>query len=158
MTARAAASPGALRSDARGAISLELAIALLPVLLLAGWAWQLLEFRAAELVVQRAAAAAARAASVVLPDDPAFYAGEAPDCFGGARKAQVELAAALVLASTSQFRAPPVVELSADDAGHAIRARVSARFEGWLGSAWPGAASTLAASVTLPYQGARYRY
>lgn len=147
----------ALRSDARGAVSLELVIALLPVLLLGAWVWQTLELRAGELVVRRAADAAARAGAVVLPDDPAFYDGEGVGRYAGARKAEIERAAALILSSSSGFRSMPQVELiAAPDAG-LLSARVSARFDGWLPS-WSPAGRTLAATASAPYQGARYTY
>lgn len=143
---------GALRSDARGAVSLELAVALLPVLALGAWVWHALELRAGELVVRCAAGAAARAAVVVLADDPAYYAGEAVGRFAGARKAQIELAAARVLASSAQLRSPRV-ELGTSAPGGALTARVSARFE-----SWPAEARTLTASASAPLQGARYAY
>jgi hypothetical protein len=141
----------------RGVVSLELVVALLPVLLLGAGAWHVLELRAGELVVRRAADAAARAAAVVLADDPMFYAGERVGRYAGARKAEIERAAALVLASSPGFRALPRVELGADPGAGLLDVRVSARFETWL-LGWPQVGRTLVASADAPYQGARYVY
>ena len=145
-----------LASDARGAVSLELCLALLPVLMLSVWVWQSLELRSAELVVRRAAEAAARAAAVVLSDDPAFYAGERVGFDAGARRAEVERAAALVLLSSPGFRSLPRVELSYRGDG-ALGARVSARFDTGLGTSGVGS-RVLEASATAADQGARYGY
>ena len=146
------------RSGARGSVALDLTLALLPVLALVVWAWHLLELRAGEVIVQRAAGAAARAAAVVLPDDPTFYGGEPVGRFGGARREQVELAAARVLASSTRFHLPPRVELSMVSAGGTLTARVSVRFDAGLGARWLGAGRTLAASAAAPYAGAGYVY
>jgi hypothetical protein len=145
-----------LASDARGAVSLELCVALLPVLMLSVWVWQSLELRSAELVVRRAAEAAARAAAVVLPDDPAFYGGERVGVDAGARRAEIERAAALVLLSSPGFQSVPRVELSHRGDG-ALGARVSARFDTGLGT-WRAGSRMLVASATAADQSARYGY
>lgn len=156
MTARAS-----LRQEARGAVFVEHCIVLVPVLVLALSTWQLVELWVGDLVLRRAAGAAARAAAVVLPDDPAFY-GEVPAGeLAGARRAQIELAAALVVATSPYFRSKPRVELSAA-AGHGVlSAHVSAPFDcvfGWLALVCGGDQRVLSASASASYQGARYRY
>jgi Flp pilus assembly protein TadG len=145
-----------LRADVRGAVAVEIVVALLPVLMLGAWVWQTLALRAGELVVRRAADAAARAAAVVLPDDPTFYEGETPGRYVGARRAEIERAAALVLSSSTELRAVPEVELSAGDES-TIEARVSVRVDGWF-SSWAFGGRTLTATASAPYQGARFAY
>jgi Flp pilus assembly protein TadG len=150
-----------LASDRRGAVFVEHAIVLLPILVLALSSWEMLELWAGDSIVRRAASAAARAAVVVLPDDPAFYAGAPVDRFEGARKIQIELAASLVLASSPHFRSKPRVELSDASAHQPLTATVSAPFHcfgGWLSLVCAGPSRMLVARATQPYHGASYRY
>ena len=75
--------------DARGAVFVEQLIAFLPVMFFFLAAWQLMELCAGDLLVKRAASAAARAAVVVLPDDPMFYGDVAVNSFTGARRRDI---------------------------------------------------------------------
>ena len=94
---------------------------------------------------------------MVLPDDPAFYAGEGVGLYAGTRRAEIERAAALVLSSSRGFRTLPQVELSAAGDAGLFSVRVSARFDGWLPS-WASAGRTLVAGATVSYEGAHYAY
>ena len=64
-----------LASDTRGAIYIEFLIAFIPLFVFFMSMVQLSFLRAAHLVNRHAAVVAARAAIVVLPDDPAQYGG-----------------------------------------------------------------------------------
>ncbi len=91
------------RNGARGAVFVEKLIVYAPLMLLFFMGFQLAEMSAAELVVRRAASAAARAAIVVLPDDPAYYDGEAVHLYEGHRRDDIQLAAAMVLSAAPQL-------------------------------------------------------
>lgn len=93
----------------RGAVYVEFLIVYIPVLLTFFSVWQLGELASANLVVKRATTAAARAATVVLPDDPDFYGGTPVDTYGGARADDIQLAAGLVL-----MAAPQITDMSLD--------------------------------------------
>jgi hypothetical protein len=64
-------------ADARGVVLVEFLIAFIPVFVLFLAIVQLALIAAAQLIVRHAAYAAARSATVVLDDDPRFYAGAA---------------------------------------------------------------------------------
>jgi hypothetical protein len=66
-----------IAGDARGVVFVEFIIAFVPVFVLFLGIVQLALLSAAQLVVQHAAIAGARAASVVLDDDPRYYDGTA---------------------------------------------------------------------------------
>jgi hypothetical protein len=151
---------GVLRHEG-GAVFVEHLLALSPVLVLALFAWQSVELWRGDLLVRHAALAAARAAVVVLPDDPAFYGGAEVDRFTGERRAEIELAAALVLAHDPQFSGKPVVQLD-----HALRhepltVSVSAAYgcsPAWARGFCLIPQRQLSASATLAYEGASYLY
>jgi len=65
-----------LRSDQRGVVYAEFLMAFMPIFVLFLGVIQLCFIGASSLVVQNAAMKGARAAMVVLPDDPFFYEGE----------------------------------------------------------------------------------
>jgi hypothetical protein len=93
-----------LLDDARGVLLIEAILVYVPVALFFFLTWQLGELAAADLVLARAATAAAREAVVVLPDDPRHYAGEAPlDAQAPRRRAAVEAAARSVLSAAPSF-------------------------------------------------------
>jgi Flp pilus assembly protein TadG len=80
MTMRATATmPGSFVRDARGAVYVEFLLVFLPVFLLFLGILELGFLYTGRLVAQHAATRAARAAVVILDDDPAFYGGEARD-------------------------------------------------------------------------------
>lgn len=148
--------------DARGAVSVEYLVAFLPVMFFFTSVWQLTDAYASQLVVQRAASAAGRAASVVLPDDPFYYGGEAANGYSGQRKRQIELAANLVLDASPHILANPEVSIEGASGNGPLTARVRARllcFPGW-GALVCGSDGelTLSAAVRYPYHGASYQY
>ncbi len=105
-------TPKRASSDVRGSVFIEKLIAYAPLLLLFFMAFQLAELSAAQLVVRRASAAAARAAAVVLPDDPAYYDGDAIDVFEGTRRDDIYLAAAMIMSAAPQLDATFSVDVS----------------------------------------------
>ena len=121
-----------LRSS-EGAVFVEQLIALLPTLFFFLATWQLLELCAADLVVKRAANAAARAAIVVLPDDPMFYGGTPVNSFTGARKYDIELSAAMILSTAPQLSADFAVEISPASGNQPLTATVTAPFHCFAG-------------------------
>jgi hypothetical protein len=151
---------GILQHDG-GAVFVEHLIALCPVLVLALFVWQSLELWRGDLLLQHAALVAARAAVVVLPDDPAFYGGVAVDEFAGARRTEIELAAALVLAHSARFSGKPVVQLDRAARHEPLTVSVSATYDclpGWPSRLCLGGRRLLSATATLPYEGAAYLY
>ena len=152
-----------LTRDQRGAVFVEQLIAYLPVMFFFLATWQLLELCAAHLILKRAASAAARAAIVVLPDDPAFYDGVAKDSFSGQRKADIELAAAMILATSPHFSSDFQVEVPSDVKGSApLTATVKAKFycfAGWVSLVCgPTGVRELSAKSSYAYHGAAYSY
>lgn len=152
-----------LRGDQRGAIFVEQMIAYLPVMFFFLATWQLIELCAAHLILKRAASAAARAAIVVLPDDPAFYDGVAKDSFSGKRKADIELAAAMILATNPHFTSDFTVDVPSGLKGGApLTATVKAKFfcfAGWVSLVCgPTGVRELTAKSVYAYQGAAYSY
>lgn len=150
------------RLDSAGAVAVEYLIAFLPVMWFFASTWQIADLYAAHLIVQRAASAAGRAASVVLPDDPFYYGGAAINDYSGVRKAQIELAANLVLQASSKILASPQVSIEGASGNGPLTATVRARYRcipGW-GSLVCGAdgVQTLSAAARYPYHGASYQY
>jgi hypothetical protein len=146
----------------RGAISVEYLIAFLPVMYFFASVWQIADLYAGHLIVQRAASAAGRAASVVLPDDPFYYGDAEPNSYSGARRTQIELAANLVLQASTKIAAAPEVAIEGASGNGPLTATVRARFlcfPGW-GNLVCGTdgQQTLTASARYPYHGAKYTY
>lgn len=152
---------GGLPRASLGAVYIEYLITLLPVLFAALSIWQLLELWTADLMLKRAASVAARAAAVVLPDDPAFYDDVPVHQFAGRRRTDIELSAALVLAASPQFTAKPEVRVQISPSEQFITATVTARFECFmsrLSLVCGSSLELLRAEASYPYQGARYVY
>jgi len=152
-----------LKRDQRGAVFVEHMIAYLPVMFFFLATWQLIELCAAHLILKRAASAAARAAIVVLPDDPAFYDGVAKDSFSGKRKQDIELAAAMILATNPHFTKDFKVAVPSGLKGGApLTATVKANFfcfAGWVSLVCgPTGVRELTAKSIHAYQGAAYSY
>jgi hypothetical protein len=147
--------------DARGAVFVEQLIAFLPLMFFFLAAWQLMELCASDLILKRAASAAARAAVVVLPDDPMFYGGAPVNSYSGARKRDIEMATAMVLATSPHFSSDFNVEIAGTSGNQPLTATVTARFHcfaGWVSLVCGGAARTLRASARHVYQGASFDY
>jgi hypothetical protein len=152
-----------LARDRRGAVFVEKLIVYLPLLLAFFGAWELAEFTAASLVVQRASAAAGRAAVVVLPDDPAFYDDEPVDSFGGLRQADIELAAGMILSSNPHMRedfSVDIPDVPSGGAGGKLEVTVTAAYDCGMVSLVCGADSEIELTSTTvhTYQGAKYAY
>jgi hypothetical protein len=144
-----------------GAVFVEQLIAFLPVMFFFLATWQLMELCAGDLIVKRAASAAARAAVVVLPDDPMFYGGEPVNSFSGARKRDVELAAAMILATSPHFSDDFSVSVTGASGNQPLTATIKAPFHcfaGWVSLVCGGASRTLEASARQVYQGAPFDY
>lgn len=150
-----------LRAD-EGAVFVEMLIAYLPVLFFFMATWQLAELCAAHLVVERSASAAARAASVVLPDDPFYYDGTAVDAYEGSRKSDIELAAKMVLAAAPQISADPVIQVTGASGIGPLKATVVANFHcfaGWVSLVCgAGGVRSISAEADYAYQSAKYQY
>jgi Flp pilus assembly protein TadG len=147
--------------DESGAVFVEKLIVYLPLLLTFFGAWELAELGAAHIVVQRASAAAGRAAIVVLADDPAFYDGEEVGNFDGQRQADIELAAGMILSAVPRFEADFSVDVSDPPEGVGpIEVTVTARYDCGLASLVCGSDDSLELTSTTKhtYQGARYAY
>lgn len=154
-------SAARLGRDSRGVIFVEHLIAYLPVIFFFMATWQLLEMCAAHLILKRAASAGARAAIVVLPDDPSYYGGVPKDKFDGKRKEDIKLAAAIVLGANPHF-GDFEVTLNETTDSKPLTATVNANFycfAGWA-SLVCGASGhrMLTAKSTYAYQGASYKY
>jgi hypothetical protein len=102
------------RSGAGGAVMVEFLVAYLPVLIAFLAFWQLGELLVAQMIVERAASAAGRAAVVVLPDDPAFYSGETVELFSGERQREIRLAAGMMLAASPHLSENFTVAIDGD--------------------------------------------
>jgi hypothetical protein len=157
----------------RGAVYVEFLVAFLPVLTCFECLLQLAGLHAARLVTEHAATCAARAAAVVLHDDPAEYGGVALGSATGARRRDVERAAALVLRAVDNVELGQVSFLASSGAGaertsfgpdELIRLQVAARYRctlplaRWVVCGSVSGDATLLGQATLPSQGARYEY
>ena len=115
------------------------------------------------MILKRAGLRWARAAVVVLPDDPAFYDGVAKDSFSGKRKEDIELAAAMILATSPHFSSDFKVEVPSGLKGSVpLTATVKASFycfAGWVSLVCgPSGSRELTASSVYAYHGAAYSY
>ena len=146
-----------MRRDTRGAVMLEALIAFTPILLGFTFMCQLSDRFVHELIVGRAAAAAVRAAVVILPDDGAHYAdphNRTLHRFSGARKAEIERAAHAVLVASPSFSNVTVSVSGRFRPDTLATARVDAEYRGLFAARM----QRLNASVSLPYQFAAYLY
>ena len=150
-----------LSHDEHGAVFVEKLIVYLPVLLTFFLGWELAELAAASLMVQRASAAAGRAAVVVLPDDPVFYAGEEVGSFSGRRAEDIELAAGMVLSAHPAFSSDFEVDVSEPpETVGPIDVTVTAPYQCGPVSVICGVDSAIELSATTrhTYQGAKYAF
>lgn len=156
-----AACRARIGGDTRGAVFVEQLIAFLPVIFFFLATFQLMELCAGDLIVKRAASVAARAAVVVLPDDPGFYGGVPVNSFSGARKRDIELAVAMILAVSPHFSDDFTVTVTNSSRNEPLTATVRAPFHcfaGWVSLVCGGASRTLQASARHIYQGADFDY
>ena len=89
--------------DQKGAVYVEFLAAFLPLFIFFEALVQLSGLATATLVVRHAAVSAARAAIVVLPDEPDEYDNEPVNSISGKRLDAIENAAALPLRSVGSF-------------------------------------------------------
>lgn len=85
------------RRRVAGAVYVEFLIAFLPIFFFFLALVQLIFVQTANLITKHAAVKAARAAVVVLPDDPKHYGGVPVGSFSGQRKSDIEHAARIPL-------------------------------------------------------------
>ncbi|MET0342868.1 MAG: polymorphic toxin-type HINT domain-containing protein [Polyangiales bacterium] len=149
--------------DRRGVVYAETLVAFLPVFSFFLATLQLADLSVAQLVVQHASTTAVRAAAVVLPDDGSYYGdrdNQVLHQFGGARQADVEQAADLVL------RANPRIERAGANVGldksqYAERDDLTATVQASYRCLLPlfcGGSVALRSESKLVYQGAKYVY
>lgn len=151
-----------LAHDARGSVYVETFIAFLPVFVFFLATLQLADASVAQLVVDHASAAAARAAVVVLPDDGQFYEDRDQaylDKFDKLRRDDVELAADLILRANPRLEAAaPNVNLTGSfsdryDVVATVTARYGCLLPGLCGGGW-----FMKGTAALVYQGAKFTY
>lgn len=157
--------------DTRGAVYVEFLLTFVPLLLFFGALLQLALLAVGGLMVEHAAVVAARAAVVVLPDDPSFYDGAPLNTTTGLRFEDIRRAARFPLLA---FEADPAPEVTfvASGGGAAgsfaphevVRVRVSYDFPcllplgGSLVCVGGSGRVRLGAEAALPNQGAGYAY
>ncbi len=161
------------RLDTRGGVFVEHLIVFMPLFTFPMCIFQETVLFGAALSNDHAAILAARAASVVVPDDPKRYGGEAVNTLGQKRKDAVRLAAIRALAPYvfDENVSSVDVTLSAGTGGtttpiepHApITVRVDSVFQCKVPIAARIVCDTngtkrLSATATLPNQGARFTY
>ena len=150
------------RLDTRGAVFVEYLIAFMPIMTLFASTWQIADLYAAHLIVKRAASAAGRAASVVLPDDRFYYDGVEENSYSGARRTQIELAANLILRASPRILANPEIRVEGAAGNGPLTVTIEADlkcFPGW-GMFVCGAdgIKKMRTQVRYPYHGASYGY
>lgn len=140
----------------------ETLIVFLPVLFFFMVTLQLIELWTGSIVARHAAWMAARAASVVLPDDPAFYGGVPVNSYQGRRREEVTQAARSILAAKSQFDAGGTsVEVEGEENGGPLRVTVNAPFRcfaPFVNVVCGGGSRNLIGRATHVYHGANYAY
>ncbi|MGC4067164.1 MAG: hypothetical protein QM784_21495 [Polyangiaceae bacterium] len=166
---KGAAGSRGLVEDRRGAVIVEQLIVFLPVLFFVLVTGQVLEICTGAILLRHAAFCAARAAIVVLPDDPRRYGGEAFIKPGGAipdksnRVAAVTKAATIILRTDPHFDTNRVtVGLFFDKSNVELSARLTAPYRCYarfVNVACAGRGSIdLHAEGRDAYQGAEYAY
>jgi len=152
-----------LKRDQRGAVFVEHLIAYMPVMFFFLATWQLLELCAGHLILKRATSAAARAAVVVLPDDPAYYNGEPKDSLSKQRVIDIRLAASMIMQASGHFSDD--FELKVEGAmkdSTPLTVTVKANFHciaSWVSLVCgPSGVRQLTAKSVYAYQGAPYDY
>lgn len=149
-----------LRRDERGSVYTEFLLVMPPLLTFALAIFQLTELYAAKVTTDHAALAAARTASVVMPDDPKHYGGEAVNALGGRREEAVRVAAIRALAPFVVDANVTDVEVRFPDGLSTVEVSASFQCKVALASmlVCRGGPRSLTARATLPHQTARYVY
>lgn len=156
--------PG-LAEDRRGAVYVEFLVAFLPVFFFFLSLVQYIFLEGANLIVKHAASTAARAAIVVVHDDPAHYGGVETGSVSGKRKEEIERAARIPLATMGVRPEAVKIELAET---YARDAAITVKLEYRYHCQVPWGRSvvcdfftnerTLKAEATLPNQGVAWRY
>ena len=160
--ARSPAREGIFRAT-RGAVYVEFLIAFLPVFFFFLSLVQLMFVQTANLVVKHAAVKAARAAVVVLHDDPKFYGGVPMGSFSGQRKADIERAAkiplaplgvaasAVTVAMNSSYRRDDLVKVT-------VECEYTCKVPWGRFTVCGGGKKKLVGEAAMPNQGAEFEY
>lgn len=169
---RAATPKGLVRRGESGVVYVEFLIAFLPLFVFFSGLVQLGALELANLVVKHAAVTAARAAIVVLPDDPAFYDQVPVNRAEGKRLSDIQRAATMPL---SAIDSSPQVKVRFPTSAGGTDTRTSFRWHDLVrvrveytcpcripigGPVACGLAGTrlLTGEAAMPNQGANYDY
>jgi hypothetical protein len=160
-----------LLHDRRGAVYVEFLVAFVPLLLFFLSLVQLALLATGGLMVDHAAVVAARAAIVVLPDDPAFYGGAELNTPTGRRIEDIRRAARIPLLAFEHDPMPEITfptgaggSTSRFEPGDIVRVRVTYDFPcrlplgGALVCLGGGGRARLQSEAAMPNQGASYAY
>jgi hypothetical protein len=157
------------RVGTKGAVYVEFLIAFIPLFTFFMCMVQISFLRVAQLVNRHAAVVAARAAIVILPDDPAGYGGEAVGAGTGQRLDAITRAAKSALMAVTATPAPKVT-LTGGSGGTAnfgndglVKVKVEFEYTCLVPVAAQIACGldkkvTFVAEATMPIQGALYEY
>lgn len=151
-----------------GSVGTEMIVAFGPLTLMFFSIWQESLLCTGQALTEHAAIAAARSASVVLPDDPARYGGSAantasPQRVAAVRQAAVRAMAPLVFDETIENVEVSIPSAGTIQPGQDVKVKVTATFR----CALPlvkvilcsaNGTTPLVAEQTLPAQAARYQY
>jgi hypothetical protein len=151
-----------LVSDRRGAVVVEHLIVFVPVLFFFLATLQLIDLCIADLVMKSAASVAVRAASVILPANPAEYGGAPLNQMVGMRRDAVVGAARMMLGANSHFDPASVsVEVTGAEGRGPVRATVSAKYRcmaSFVNVICGGSSKTIRGAASDAYHGAGYQY
>jgi hypothetical protein len=160
-----------LLRERRGAVYVEAAIAIPILLMFFSMTLQLAYLSIASLLLRHATVAAARSASVIIPDAPSAFGGSAAGTVSGDRLAAVQKAATSVMlaldnvpllwpaGSAGVGTGDVVVDLQNVNSGVvrvSFNAPCTVPLGGWMTCG--GSSKTLTASAAFPLQGASYAY
>lgn len=96
-------TPASLAQDRRGAVYVEFLAMIVPILAIFMGLAQTGGLYSAKLITQHSAVIGARAAAVVLADDPKDYGGVAVGQYSGARKEKIDKAVAMTLLASGSI-------------------------------------------------------
>lgn len=149
--------------ETRGAVLVEFLAVFMPLFAFFLGIVQLMFIQAANLITGHAAQVAARAAMVVIPDDPRQVGG-APNTVSGARLGEITRAAKIPLSTLGLDSGDVSVKLDSGAYGRndpiTVTVTVEYQCRVPLGNllACGGASKTLTATGTMPNQGVEWQY
>jgi hypothetical protein len=151
-----------LLRNQRGAVFVEHLIVFVPTMFLFLATLQTILLCTGNLVIKRAASAAARAAVVILPADPRKYGGAPQHAFTGARAAAVVRASKMILTADPHFDLGSVdVSVSGASGAGPLTATVRAQYQcfaRFVNVVCAGSSRQLKGTSIQAYQGADYAY